>query len=89
MVNTDFNQDLDVTGITEGNEPADEDLELDTQLLKRIQQKYFMQADMELKRLQVTLPLDSKPLIPGVDKEILKEWQTTIKPFLGQNNMQF
>ena len=48
-----------------------------------------MQAEMELKRLHITLPVDSKPLNPGVDKEILKEWQTVLKPFLGQNNMQF
>ena len=48
-----------------------------------------MQAEMELKRLHITLPIDSKPLVAGVDKEILKEWQTVLKPFLGQNNMQF
>lgn len=84
MIANDFNQDLDITKQSDSGAPDEED-DVEGPLLKKVHQKYFMHAEQDLKAFIHFLPLEqnSKPAISQVDKVILNEWQTKLKPFLS------
>jgi hypothetical protein len=53
--------------------------------MKKVHQKYFMHAEQDLKAFSYFLPLEQnvKPAISQVDRVVLNEWQTKLKPFLS------
>ena len=84
MIANDFNQDLDITKQSDSGGPDEED-DVEGQLMKKVHQKYFMHAEQDLKAFSYFLPLEqnAKPAISQVDRVVLNEWQTKLKPFLS------
>ena len=91
MSANDLNQDLDSCNDTRQNETErSDDEQLDQQLKKAIQQKYFIQAETELRRLSLLQTSDmSQQKIQLLDLEIQTLWVQELKPFVCQNTQLF
>lgn len=60
---------------------------LDNHMARRLQHKFFIQAEAELRRISSLLPVDQSK--KSSDKEILEDWTSKIKPFLGNSSLHF